>query len=241
MKRFFSFFVLASCLSLTSSLMAQWSFSTSVDLQSRYVWRGQPLGGEGPSVQPGATVSWNGLSLGVWGAYNIGISSYQELDWSLSYSLLDDNLTLLVTDYAFPFLAPTYHYFDYANNHVLEAGVQYTLPNTNLGVSLYANFYGADATTPNGDLVYSSYAELNYTLPWESQGAEFDFALGAALNGNAGYSFYGNDGFGVVNISAGATKTLEVSPSLKLPCYGRVVVNPVANKMFLLCGTQIEL
>lgn len=225
------------------SLMAQskWEFNTGADLQSRYVWRGQPLGGEGLSLQPGASVAWNGLQLGVWGAYNIGISEYQELDFTLSYTFLDEMLTLQVTDYSFPVLWGGYRYFDYAANHVMEAGVLFSVPKTNLGIGIYTNFYGADATTMEGDLVYSTYAELTYTQPWEAQHTEFDFAVGAALNGKQGYSFYGNDGFGLVNISIGATRTLEVSPSLKLPVYGRLIANPVADKMFLVCGTRIEL
>lgn len=227
--------------SLSFTATAQWNFSTSADFQSRYVWRGQPLGGEAPSFQPGASISYGSLSLSVWGAYNIGISEYQELDFTLAYSFLNEIITLQVTDYSFPVLYGGYRYFDYTANHVLEGGLLVNIPHTNLTLSAFANFYGADATNPEGDLVYSSYVELGYTLPWEKQHVDFDCALGAALNGKAGYSFYGNDGFGIVNVSLGATKTLEITPSFKLPVYGRLIANPVADKMFLVCGTTIEL
>ncbi len=228
-------------LTCSFAVNAQWSFSTAVDMQSRYVWRGQPLGGEGPSLQPGATVSYKGLSLGVWGAYNVSLNDYQELDWSVSYTCLDDALTLMVTDYAFPVLSSTYRYFDYPNSHVLEAGVKFDIPNSNLSLGVYSNFYGADAHNLDGSMVYSTYAEIGYTLPWDSQQADFDFTIGAALNGKSGYSFYGNDGFDVVNMAVGATKVLEVTPTFKPLCYGRVIANPVANKMFLVCGATIEL
>lgn len=226
---------------LSFSATAQWDFSTSADFQSRYVWRGQPLGGEGPSVQPGAQLSYGGISLSVWGAYNLAMTQYQELDFTLAYTLFDELLTLQVTDYSFPTLMSGYRYFDYAANHVLEGGLLVKVPHTNLSLALFTNFYGADATDAAGDMVYSTYCEASYTLPWESKHTEFDFAIGAALNGEAGYSFYGNDGFGIVNISVGATKTLEVTPTLKLPVYGRLIANPVADKMFLVCGTTIEL
>lgn len=225
---------------LSFGAKAQWSFEPSVDLQSRYVWRGQALGGDGPSVQPGATIGWNGLTLGVWGTYNLGMNSYQELDWTLAYSMLDETVTLMVTDYAFPTLASGYRYFDYAGSHVIEAGVVIAIPKTNLSLAAYTNFFGADARTVDDKMVYSTYAELQWTLPWEKQKTEFDMAIGAALNGKAGYSFYGNDGVGVVNIAVGATKELHVSPTLSIPCYGRIVANPVANQMFLLCGTHID-
>lgn len=241
MNKKISFFVLAVLLSCSFAAKAQWGFSTAVDLQSRYVWRGQPLGMEGPSLQPGATVSYGGLSLDVWGAYNIGIYDYQELDWTLAYTFLDDAVTIMVTDYAFPMLSSAYRYFDYANNHVLEAGIKFSVPNSNFSLGVYSNFYGADARNLDGSMVYSTYAEVGYTLPWESQHTDFDFTVGAALNGKDGYSFYGNDGFDFVNVAVGATKVLEVTPSFKPVCYGRVIANPVANKMFLVCGATIEL
>ena len=236
-----NFLVLASLLSIAFAAHAQWNLSTTVDLQSRYVWRGQPLGSDGPSVQPGATISYNGFSLGVWGAYNFGISEYQELDWSVSYTFLNEALTLMVTDYSFPILAPSYHYFDYTNNHVFEAGVKFDIPQTQLSIGVYTNFFGADSRNEQGDMIYSTYAELGYTLPWDKQKAAFDFVVGAALNGEEGYSFYGNNGFGVVNVGMGITKELEITPTFKPSCYGQVIANPVANKMFLLCGINIEL
>lgn len=229
----------ASAFSFTAN--AQWSFETAADIQSRYIWRGQPLGGEGLSLQPGATLSWNGLSLGVWGAYNMSMSQYQELDFCLSYTFLDEMLTLQLTDYSFPVLSSAYHYFDYPNNHVIEAGLLFNIPKTNLSLALFTNIFGADAVNSNGDNVFSTYLEASYKTTWEAQQTDFDFAVGAALNGEAGYSFYGNDGFGIVNISVGATKSLEITPTLKLPVYGRIIANPVANKMFLVCGTTIEL
>ena len=221
-------------------VQAQWSFSASADLQSRYIWRGQPLGGEGPSLQPGASLSWQGLSLSVWGAYNIGICEYQELDWTLSYSFLDEMFNIQVTDYAFPSLLSNYHYFDYESNHVIEAGISFAVPHTDLALSVYTNVYGADAVKADGSLNYSTYAEASYTLGWESANTDFDFAIGAALNGEDGASFYGNDGFGIVNIACGATKTIGITPSFQLPVYIRAIANPVADKMFLLCGATIQ-
>lgn len=241
MKQILYVFVLIASSVFSFQSAAQCDFSLSADMQSRYVWRGQPLGGEGPSLQPAASVSWNGLSFGLWGAYNVGVSEYQELDFSLSYTFLDEMLTLLVTDYSFPVLMGGYRYFDYEASHVLEAGVLFAVPKTNLSLGLYTNVYGADAVLRSGAKAYSTYAELSYALPWESKHVEFDFAVGAALNGDAGLSFYGNDGFGVVNVSAGATKVLELTPSFSLPVYVRLIANPVADKMFLVCGTTIGL
>lgn len=235
---------LTSFLTFTHSAFAQWSFGTSATLESRYVWRGQALGLNSPCIEPGATLGYKGFALDVWGAFSLNAVEYQELDWTLSWTSRDEMIKLMVTDYAFPTFFGTFRYFDFKQNttsHVMEAGLTFAIPKTDLALSLYSNFYGADARDINGDMVYSTYLELAYNLAWEAKNAEFDFAVGCALNGKSGYSFYGNDGFGVVNIAVGATKNLSISPSLTLPVFGRVIANPVANQMFLVCGTSIEL
>lgn len=227
-----------------SSLFAQLSFSTGADIQSRYVWRGQALGGNAPCIEPGATLSYGGLSLDLWGAFSLNSSEYQELDWTLSYTFLNEMIRLQVTDYSFPNYNSLHHYFDYKANtteHVMEAGLLFSVPSTSLSLALYTNFYGADARDINGEMVYSTYAELVYDLECESISTDFNFALGCAFNGKSGYSFYGNDGFGIVNICVGATRKLEITPSFSLPIYGQVIANPVADKMFLVCGSRIEL
>lgn len=224
--------------------MAQVDFGMSADLQSRYVWRGQALGGNAPCLQPAATISWKGLSLDLWGSYSLNSTEYQELDWTLSYTMLDEMIRLQVTDYAFPDLTSFHRYFDYKQNttgHVLEAGLLFNVPKTHLSASIFTNFYGADAHTADGNLVYSTYAELGYEWNCEKIGTDFNFALGCALNGKTGFSFYGNDGFDVVNISVMATRTLNLTPTFSMPVYAQAIANPAANKMFLVCGAHIDL
>lgn len=219
---------------------AQWCFEMSADVQSRYVWRGQSLGGNSVSLQPGATLSYGNLALDLWGAFSVTGNEYQELDWTLSYTLFDEAVRLQVTDYSFPLYSPTYHWFDYAQtttDHVIEAGLQVAVPSTHLSLGVFTNLYGNDARNANGDILYSTYAELAYSLPWDEQKTDFDFALGCALNGTSAGGFYGNDGFDVVNVSVGATREFEFSPSFKLPFYGRLVANPCASKMWFVCGT----
>lgn len=235
---------LASFFTFTNSSFAQWSFGTTATLESRYVWRGQALGMNAPCIEPGATVGFKGFALDVWGAFSLNAVEYQELDWTLSWTSKNEMVKVMVTDYAFPTLLGPFRYFDYgqsSTSHVMEAGLAFAIPKTDLSLSLYSNFYGADARDIDGDMVYSTYVGLAYTLAWEKQSTDFDFALGCALNGKSGYSFYGNDGFGVVNIAVGATKNLEISSKLTLPVFGRIIANPVADQMYFVCGTSIEL
>lgn len=223
--------------------MAQVEFGMSADFQSRYVWRGQAVGGNAPCLQPAATLSWKGLALDMWSSFSLNSTEYQELDWTLSYTMLDDMIRLQVTDYAFPNYTSFHRYFDYnqsTTGHLLEGGLIFNVPQTNLSASVFTNFYGADAMTENGDLVYSTYAELGYEWNCEKIATDFNFALGCALNGKSGYSFYGNDGFDVVNVSVMATRTLNISSTFAMPVYAQVIANPTDNKMYLVCGAHID-
>lgn len=219
-----------------------WSLSCSVELQSRYVWRGQALGGNAPALEPVATLAFKGLSLGVWGAYSLGAEAYQELDWTLAYAVVPDLLTVQVTDYANPQLHAGYHYFDYAaptTPHLLEGGLLLSVPKTDLSLGAFVNFFGNDARRQDGTLNYSIYVEMAYALQSQCLQSDFSFAVGAALNGEEGYSFYGNDGFSVVNVSAEARRAFRLSPSLSLPLYLRLVANPCAGKLHCLMGTVV--
>lgn len=243
MRKCITYLLLFVVSMMGSKVMAQVDFGMSADFQSRYVWRGQALGGNTPFLQPAATIGWKGLALDLWGSFSLSSIEYQELDWTLSYTMLDDMICVQVTDYSFPNYTTFHRYFDYRQNttsHVLEAGILFNVPKTNLSASIFTNFYGDDARTAAGDLVYSTYAELGYEWNCEKIATNFNFALGCALNGNDGYSFYGNDGFDVVNISVMATRTLNLTSTLSLPVYAQVVANPTANKMFLVCGTHID-
>ena len=72
--------------------------SASVDIASRYVWRGTDFGNS-PSIQPGITYTSGALSLGAWSAWqHSGLLS--ENDLYASYAFGDYSVTL--TDYYFP-------------------------------------------------------------------------------------------------------------------------------------------
>lgn len=235
---------LTSFLTFTNSTFAQWSFGTTATLESRYVWRGQALGLNAPCIEPGATLGYKGFALDVWGAFSLNAVEYQELDWTLSWTSKNEMFKFMVTDYAFPSFSSTFHYFDYnqsSTSHVVEAGLSFAIPKIDLALNVYSNFYGADAHDINGNMVYSTYMELAYSPSWEAQNTDFDIAIGCALNGKEGYSFYGNDGFGVVNVAVGATKKLEVSSKLTIPVFARIIANPTADQMYFVCGTSIEL
>lgn len=243
MKRFLCVTLFLVSASATCFAQDSLAVTFNTDFQSRYVWRGQPLGGTAPAIEPAASVSWKGLSFGVWSAFSLSHDPYQEIDWTLSYAFWKNHITLMVTDYSFPTYQDDFRYFDYRpdyTTHVLEGGFQLTVPKTDLALSVYTNFYGNDAKKANGSLVYSTYCEAKYNLTVKKWRTAVDFTCGIALNGKEN-GFYGNDGFGCVNVAVGATKKFIIKSSFVLPVYMRVIANPVADKLYFVAGTTFSL
>lgn len=233
------------------NLKAQNNFSISTDFQSRYIWRGQALGKNIPSIQPALKYSYNGLNIGAWGAFSTSELNSQELDLYVSYTFLKDMFTVIITDYTFPLDNSPFKYFDYDKNttpHVFEGGLVFNgLKNLPLSASLYMNFYGSDSKNNNGNNVFSTYGEVSYNPICEKINTSFSFFAGFAFNG--GYreesiihkGYYGNEGFAFVNLGIGATKTLKITDSFSLPINSKLIFNPYANKAYFIIGTGITL
>lgn len=82
------------------------SVSLSYDVYSAYVWRGFLLDDDAV-VQPGASVSYGGFTLGIWGSTDINAndgSSSEEVDYYFDYTKEFDGFSLSIgnTYYAFP-------------------------------------------------------------------------------------------------------------------------------------------
>jgi hypothetical protein len=221
---------------------AQSSLTLVTDVQSRYVWRGLALGGSSPSIQPSVSYSYKNFSANIWGAFSICNPQYQELDLSLCYNI-KNILTFVVTDYDNPRYDKEFHYFNYdkdSTQHVFELGAILSLPNTNLSLGVYTNFYGNDKKKDNGDIVYSTYMEMKYNYNIKKLSTIMDFACGFALNGQD-EGFYNNNGFACVNVALGFTKQIVINNNFNLPIYTRLIANPNDNKLYFVCGTTITL
>jgi uncharacterized protein (TIGR02001 family) len=84
---------------------AEISAEIGMDYASKYVWRGQPVNDE-PVLQPSVTLSAGGFSLNVWGsvdltnfgdesgAYSGRESVFQEVDYTLSYGMDLDSVSV---------------------------------------------------------------------------------------------------------------------------------------------------
>ena len=64
----------------------------SVDLMSRFIWRGMQLGGTSPCIQPNVSLGIANFEIGVFGSYSIGGENLnQEFDVYASFTFLKDH------------------------------------------------------------------------------------------------------------------------------------------------------
>jgi len=107
-KHFISFFLSLFFVYNTLTVFSQscGSVQFGADLMSRYIWRGQNLGGESPNIQPSLKYIWNSndsahnFTLGSWAAYNYNTSN-QEVDLYAMYTF-KSTFCFGLTDYYFP-------------------------------------------------------------------------------------------------------------------------------------------
>jgi hypothetical protein len=239
-------FFLAVSITTAVSQNSTSNYCVSMDAQSRYVWRGQLLGGSNPSLQPGMCFSWEGLSIGTWGAFSFANQPVQELDLFLSYTFWKNRFTVIVTDYSFPDEQATFNYFDYkkaSTSHVFEAGLSYNgEENVPISVAVYCNFAGHDLDTI-GDNRFSSYAEISYNPVVSKLGVELNIFAGCALNSAEKdlIGFYGNESFACINTGIKATKSFKIGESLTLPLSTALIFNPQAKRAYLTASIGIVL
>ena len=237
MKKIIILFSLA-VLSLTTlaPARAQDKLETSVgsDFVSRYIWRGQDLGGV--SLQPALGLGYKGLSLSAWGSVGVADpADTKEFDLTLGYTIGGFNIG--VTDYWFNAgLDPQNRYFMYRSdctNHVFEANIGYDFGFA--AIQWYTNFAGNDGLNPSGRRAYSSYLELS--APFTLGGADWSAAVGAVPFAT---DFYGVEQFALVNLSVKASKEISVTDSFSIPVFAQVAANPSIREAFFVFGFTLQ-
>ncbi len=238
-------------------------FDAGCDLMSRYIWRGIEFSGNAPSIQPAASMSIKGFSLGFWGAYTIAPSAvFQEFDFVISQSFLNEMFTLTYTDYYFTDYTQNIEYFEYEQDktsHVLEGVFSFNgTKSVPLTFMAAFNFYGADAkrieSDPNSDnfnqstgLQYSNYFELGYSKSFKT--ASFNAFVGGTINNletentGTGYlgerGYYANDKSGIINVGCKISKDIQITDKYSLPISTTLVFNPMSQKSYLVFGISL--
>lgn len=198
----------------------------TTDVVSRYVWRGLEFG-QAPSIQPGLSATWQGFTLGAWGAYKLNGEGAQETDFYLSKSF--GPVTLAIWDYWSFYDTSAMDFFNYEEKttaHLLEAQVLLSggelLPFNLLGSYF---FYGLDTTK-------SIYLELQYVKSF----GETNFMAFAGYTPKGRY--YGS-GEGLVNLGIQLRRTVKVTETWNLPLSMSLVYNPDVKSMYLVAGFSL--
>lgn len=231
----------------------------SADFVSRYVWRGLPLGGLSPSIQPALSFATKGFEFGVWGSFSLdGINPAQEFDLYLSYTTANEMFSATITDYFFPIESANYNYFDFGKTttgHLLEAMLSYNgTEKIPLSFMAAVNFWGADASkivkdatsadfNTSSGIQYSTYFELGYSKSFENY--DFKAFAGATLtnplDADTATGFIGEPAYyggksGLINLGVTFSKELKITADYSLPLSVSVITNPRDKKIFFVFG-----
>ncbi len=213
---------LALCSFTTAS--AQVTVSGGADFVSSYVWRGARLGGA--SVQPYASASIGGFTLGAWGSTGIIASpAERELDFYASYEI--GGFSATVTNYLCGAGILEHGNF-FTDPHVYEATLAYTVSESfPLSIGVNYNFLGDDDN--------STYVALAYPLAVGEVGLDLGVGLTPMKS-----AYYGTDGFDVCSVSARVSKSIAITESFELPIFVDVITNPAAESAYLLFGSSLS-
>ncbi len=147
---------LAIILSIPAFAQDDFEIIPSVDLVSKYVWRGVDNGPA--SIQPALTAAYKGLSLELWGSTDFTTPA-KEFDITLGYEI--NGLSLAVTDYWWT--DGDSRYGDYTNNHAFEGSIGYYFGDrVPLSLTWSTMFAGGLDKERDGKLDYSTFIEANY-------------------------------------------------------------------------------
>lgn len=204
-------------------------FGASVELTSKYLWRGQEYG-EAPTIFPTLSFTTGGLCIYAIGAYTFD-NSWREADLGVSYTIKD--FTLGIVDYYYP--TPTgerdklFEFDKDKTGHLFEGCLTYAPSKLPVSAMLSTFFYGADKNL-DGDQAWSTYVEVGYHYDF-SETNIFSVALGTSLN----KSFYNNfeTGFSIVNIALKYQTAIPTGKKYSIPVSAQYVINPQKEKSYI--------
>ncbi|WP_455587185.1 hypothetical protein [Bacteroides sp.] len=200
-------------------------FYTSLELNTKYVWRGTPFG-DAPTIFPSIGLQYKNIAFSATGGYAFN-GSHSEVDLFFTYNISD--FTFGLGDYFFPIENETRNqYLNYKSKetpHTIEAYITYNSRKLPIWITASTYVYGNDRDK-NGNNYYSSYVEFGYY--WKlSENNKLSLILGLTpMEG-----FY-SDKFNIVN-TAVKYDSVVLLGKYKIPISGSFILNPNTEKVFL--------
>ena len=202
-------------------------FSASLELTTKYMWRGIEYG-TAPTAFPMIGYCYKGFNAFAMGGYAVN-GSHQEVDLGVSYTA--NEFSFGVSDYYYPSaVGEKDGYFKLSNRntgHWVEAYGSWNGKKIPLWVTVSTYVFGADKNE-DGKQMYSAYAEVGYTHSFNDNNS-MSLCVGANLN-KSFYTEY-QSGFNVVNINAKYRTAFTFGKS-HLPVSAGYILNPYKNKSF---------
>lgn len=192
-------------------------WDASLDIVSRYIWRGQSYGGNSIALQPAINYTiTNKLTFGFWATTNFrkdyyfvdgsAINGYQEIDFSLTYEI-NKFLKIQVSDYYWPTVEKvegvSNNYFNYKNNGVqsVDANLLFDFSDIwkpvkiTISTLLAGNDFKYDSYEKKPKQNFTTYVEAGYSFEnvFEKvskktfQNINLEPVIGAVLNNQAQY------------------------------------------------------
>ena len=211
------------------------NFHLSLDLQTKYMWRGMEMMTEesSPVVFPGINYQWKGLYAYAMGGYAIN-GKYAEVDLGVSYTW--KGLTLGLSDYYYPTVngKDDEYVGGKHNGHWLEACITYAPEKVPLWITI-SNFFAGDDDAYDDDSgnkkqAYSTYMEV---------GTYYDFLdnnrLSLAVGMTPNKSCYTNyqKKFAVCNLDLKYTYNVQFKNGWTLPLSAEYIYNPSFDKSYV--------
>ena len=211
------------------------NFHLSVDLQTKYMWRGMEMMPEesSPVVFPGINYQCKGFYAYAMGGYAIN-GKYAEVDLGVSYTWKD--LTLGLSDYYYPTVngKDDEYIGGKHNGHWLEASITYAPEKLPLWITV-SNFFAGDDdvysdASENEKQAYSTYVEV---------GTYYDFLdnnrLSLAVGMTPNKSCYTNyqKKFAVCNLDLKYTYNVQFKNGWTLPLSVEYIYNPSFDKSYV--------
>lgn len=219
----------------TMLVFSQDSLLITTDVVSRYILRGQLMGGNSVHIQPKVAFVHKGLEIGVMGTYGI-TNQYYEVDPYIKYSSKYTSVTFINHfDPILPSdddksLVSNVKFFNYGSNtsRIGEVILTYNGP-IRLLMSTY--IYGNDLDSLSHSR-FSTYFELGYTLNIKKQ--KIDLFFGITPHSGV----YANS-FAVVNVGVTTYKDIKITEKFTIPTYYTISVNPNTQNIFFIAGLTL--
>lgn len=210
------------------------SVDYSVDIVSRYIWRGL-LYSANPNIQPTISLTAGNFSIGSWASYGMS-QEYSEVDLFATYSI--GNFSFTVYDYYNEFeskldSADYFHWDRKTTGHALEGTLAWSgTESFPLSITGAVFFYGNDRDSTTLDQNYSTYLELGYPVTLG------DYNIDLFIGGTFNEGLY-NDEANIVNVGFKTTKEIEITDKFKLPVSATFALNPAKEDIFFVVGITL--